>query len=108
MAKAKTESAGETTLSQADMVRAAVDELGMDAKPRAIQEHIRTKFNKTLPTTTISNYKSVMKRRGEGGGTNGRRRRGEGNIRIDDLEAVRGLFSRLGAEHVRRLVDVLA
>jgi hypothetical protein len=111
VARAKAES-GDKTMTQTGMVRAALEELGADAKPLAIQEHIKTKFNKELPTSIISNYKSVMKRKGAGNGAAGRGRRPGrpprgGGLQIADLEAVRALVRRLGADNVRRLVDVV-
>lgn len=110
MAKARSEN-GEKSVSQVDMVKKALEELGADAKPLAIQESIKSNFGKELPTTIISNYKSVLKRKGGGSSGSGRGRPrgsgGGGSIQIDDLETVRGLVSRLGADHVKRLVDVL-
>ena len=106
-----TESDG-TSLSKMDKVKAALATLGSNAKPEAIHEHILTTFNTDLPKTIISNYKSNIKRKGGGllrsSGKPGRKPAGGGDIRIDDLEAVRALVSRLGAAHVRRLVDVLS
>ncbi len=112
MAKSKGDS-GEKSVSQVDMVKKALEELGADAKPLAIQESIKANFGKDLPTTIISNYKSVLKRKGGGAAVSvaagrGRPTRGSGSIHLDDLEAVRGLVSKLGADQVRRLVDVLA
>lgn len=106
-------SESEKTVSQKEMVRLSIEELGADAKPQALQEQIKAKFNKELPTTIISNYKSVLKReQGEGasastGSTRGRKPSG-GSVQINDLEAVRALVNRLGAAHVRKLVDIFA
>jgi len=97
-----------------DMVRGALATLGPDAKPEKIHEHILTTYNEDLPKTIISNYKSNIKRKGEvvstagSPGRPGRKPAGNGEIRIDDLETVRSLVGRLGADHVRRLVDVLS
>jgi hypothetical protein len=95
-----------------DMVRGALATLGPDAKPEKIHEHILTTYNEDLPKTIISNYKSNIKRKGgvlvRSSGKPGRKPASSGEIRIDDLEAVRSLVGRLGAAHVRRLVDVLS
>lgn len=117
MAKAKVEKVEEVeagdreTPSQIKMVKAALDELGADAKPQQLQDRIREKFRTELSKSIISNYKSTLKRKGELGGpgvVSRGRRGGSGTIQLEDLETVRGLVSRLGAEQVRRLVEVLA
>ena len=117
MARGKGENGGVT---QADMVREALAALGADAKPKAVQAHVKEKHGKELSRIIISNYKSSMKRGklgGLAGGDAPRRGRprkaagaaaGGDSFRLDDLEAVRGLVSRLGAANVRRLVEVLA
>lgn len=118
MVKAKAEpaadAAGGANLTQADMVRAALGDLGVKAKPQAIQDHIKAKFGREITKGIISNYKSTMKKKGTIGG--GRRGPGRpraagagagGMVRLDDLEAVRTLVARIGAEQVVRLVNVL-
>jgi hypothetical protein len=120
MARTKASDGGPT---MADMVRAALNELGSDAKPTPIQDYIKTKFDKDVSKIIISNYKSNMKKKG---GTGKRRGRPPGSgkqsvdaapaiasaggkgIRLEDLAAVRGLVGRLGATQLRQLVDVLA
>jgi hypothetical protein len=104
---------GGEKVTQVDMVKDALQELGGNAKPLAIQEHIKSKFNKELSTTLISNYKSVMKRKAGGkhsAATGNGRRRGRppraSGIHVEDLETVQALVRRLGAENVRRLVAV--
>jgi hypothetical protein len=119
MAKAK----GDSGPTMADMVRAAIQELGASAKPTPIQEYIKSKFDKDVSKIIISNYKSTMKKKGKIGKRRGRPP-GSGNkqiaaapvkasaggkgIQLEDLAAVRGLVGRLGANQVRQLVDVLA
>ena len=91
-------------ITKAFMIRDAQAELGDDAAPLAIQEFIQSKFNKTIPTTTISNYKSVFKKKA--GGKSGKKRGGKG-LQIDDIETVTGLVRRLGAAQVKRLVAAI-
>lgn len=98
MAKATTKK-----ITKAFMIRDAQAELGADAAPIAIQAHIQSKFNKTIPTTTISNYKSVFKKKGGKGG----KKRGDKGLRIDDIETVTVLVRRLGADQVKRLVEAI-
>jgi hypothetical protein len=103
------------SISQMDMVRAALQELGPGAKLQAIQDHIKTTHGKELSKSIISNYKSNMKRKGELKGARRGRKPGPvaaagktgGSVRLDDLEVVRGLVSRLGADQLKRLVAVL-
>ena len=107
MAKAK--SNGEKGPSRMGMVREAMGELGAGAKPLAIQGHIKTKHGVELPTQIISNYKfQIRKQGGAKVRTRGRRGATGGPLQIEDFEAVRTLVNRLGADQVKRLVDVVA
>lgn len=109
--------------SKMGMVRTSLEELGKDAKPMAIQEHIQAKHGVEIPKIIISNYKStILKKKG-----GGRKKRGRPvgsksaiapvatgatssskGLRMEDIAAVSGLVGRLGAAQVRQLVDVLA
>jgi len=98
-------------VSQKEMVRLAIEQLGGEAKPLAIQEQIKAKFNLELPPTIISNYKSVLKR--DAGmtpkGTSPRGRKpARSSVQLSDLEAVKVLVGRLGSDQVHKLVDVFA
>ncbi|MBA2227363.1 MAG: hypothetical protein WHU94_12630 [Thermogemmata sp.] len=93
------ESGEKRSISQMQMVRLAMQAKGPDAKPGELQEYILNEFHHELPTNLISNYKSQIKRQSGGG-----RRQPQ----IEDLETVRNLIKRLGADQVKRLVDVLA
>ena len=109
MAKAKPD-AGAEKVTQIEMVRTAIDELGPDAKPQPMQAFIKDRFDTELAPNIISNYKSVLKRKGGGmvgggGGAGGKRGRKSG-AQFSDLETIRGLVTRLGAEQVKKLVDV--
>jgi hypothetical protein len=103
VAKSKPE-AGKMT--QKEMVRAAIDELGWDAKPQPMHDLIKTKFNTELAPNIISNYKSVLKRESGKGGTTGTKRGRKAGAQFADLEAIRGLVTRLGADQVKKLVDM--
>jgi hypothetical protein len=107
VAKGKTD---EKEPNMMDMVRAAMGELGMGAKPLALQAHIKEKFGKDMTTQMISNYKFQVRKQGGVKGGRGRGRRAVaavGGLQIEDFEAVRGLVSRLGADQVKRIVDVV-
>lgn len=115
MAKAKTDGGDKT--SKTDMVRAALDSLGMDAQPLDIQAYIKKEFNEDLKTQTISNYKfGIRKQAGQTGPGRGRGRRAvptptasgsAAGLQIADIEAVRKLVTRLGAAQLKQLVDVV-
>src|SRR5437660_204545 len=100
MARPKSDGGDGKPLTQKAMVRAGIRELGGGAKPHALHEHIKAKFEKDIPPNIISNYKSVLKREAAAGtGGNGTARRGRkpgtgGGIRVEDLEVVRGLVHR--------------
>ena len=79
--------------------------LGSDAKPLAMQAHIKQKFDKVLPTQIISNYKfQVRKHAARRPAAVAVPPRG---LKIEDFEAVRGLVTRLGADQVKRIADVV-
>jgi hypothetical protein len=105
VAKGKSE-AGKVT--QKEMVRAAITELGWEAKPQPMHDLIKTKFNTELAPNIISNYKSVLKRENgkTASGTGGAKRGRKAGAQFTDLEAVRGLVTRLGADQVKKLVDM--
>ena len=108
MAKGKSEASG-SKVTQIEMVRAAIEELGWDAKPQPMQVLVKEKFNIDLAANIISNYKSVLKREGTTAGassTAGAKRGRKAGAQFADLEAVRGLVSRLGAAQVKELVEV--
>ena len=108
MARGKSD-AGGAKLTQKEMVRAAIEELGWEAKPLPMQAIIKEKFNTELPANIISNYKSVLKRDGGASsspGPAGAKRGRTAGAQVADLEAVRGRVSRLGAAQVKELVEV--
>jgi hypothetical protein len=85
------------------MVRRAMEEIGADAKPLAMQTHIKNKYGAELPANIISNYKSQIKRKN--GSVSGRGRKA--GLQVEDFETVRNLVRRLGAEQVKRIVSVV-
>ena len=104
MAKSKPD--GKVTQKQ--MVRDALGEKGWQVPPLELQEYIKDKYETELATNVISNYKSVIKKED---GTSGASDAGAtklgrkvvGGLDMADLEAVKGLVSRLGAEQVKKL-----
>ena len=95
-------------VSQKEMVRIALEEKGAGAGPAELAPVIKEKFGVDLANNIISNYKSVLKRAGGKGGKGGGGRRGrKPGAAFSDLEAVRGLVNRLGADQVKELVEVV-
>ena len=98
--------------NKAQMVRDALAALGSDAKPAAIQDHIKSAGGPEIPTVMISSYKSSMKAKG---GKRGRRGRpagtrtggGGGGGIIGDIATVRGLIERHGKADLVKLIDVV-
>jgi hypothetical protein len=99
--------------NKAQMVRDALAALGKDAKPVAIQEHIKAAGGPEIPTVMISSYKSSMKAKGgRGGKGGGRRGRPAGSGRhggglIGDIATVRGLIDRHGKADLVKLIDAV-
>lgn len=105
---ARPKGSGGEKVNKMALVRAAIPELGGDPSPQELHDHILATHGVDIPNNVLSNYKSVIKSKGAGGGTGRRgRRAGGGGIQVADLEAVRGLVDRLGADQVKQLVDVL-
>lgn len=98
MAKGKRE--GKVT--QKAMVQAALDEKGMDAGPTELGAVIKERYNVELANGVISNYKSIIK--GESG--KGAKRGRKSGPQLADFQAVCALVSKLGADQVRKLVDM--
>ena len=105
MAKSKRE--GKVT--QKSMVEAALGEKGWGASPLELQSSIRDKFGVEMPTNYISNYKSQLKSGGAKAGAKAGAKRGpkpKAGVQFADLEAVQGMVNRLGADQVKKLVEV--
>ena len=110
---------GSKTPSKMAAVRLALGTLGYDAKPPALDDHIRKTWGLEIPHNMISSYKSQLKGKLKKGGKGGRRGRppaGEssvskdagGNISMKDLQDVKSLAGRLGIGKLRKLVEVLS
>ena len=119
MAKAKAKDGADSSggdgaaLTQREMVKRALKDLGYDAKTQAIHEHIRDQFKRTLSNNIISSYKSNLRR--EAGVAKGRGGRPPGRgsaahrapLDVKDVQTIKELVERLGAERVRELIQVL-
>lgn len=106
-------------MTKAEAVRQTLAKLGNDVKPNDIVNHVKSAFGLEMSYDMASTYKSAAlkkaggKRRGRKPGrkpavaaTNGRR--AGGSISMADIQAVKDLADRLGADKVRQLAEVLA
>lgn len=100
MARGKSEG----TVTQKQMVQAALDDKGWKVKAVELQSAIKEKYGVELRTSLISNYKSIIKR--EGRKKPGRKPGAKGGVQFSDLETVRALVERLGADQVAKLIEV--
>jgi len=100
-------------------VKQALTDLGNDAMPVQIREHIRKKFGLVMDTNLISNYKSTLKReagkkaaapqpKGRSVASPAKKIGAAGGISLDDIRAVKQLVARLGADRLRELAEVLS
>ncbi len=105
-----------------DAVRQALNSLGRDAKPPALDSYIRDHFGMSIPHNMISSYKSQLrsKKKGGKGGRRGRPPASESakaveavaeerqRVSFKDLQEVKNLAGRLGIAKLQKLVEVLA
>jgi hypothetical protein len=113
--------------NKTEAVRRALDELGWDARPLDIKEHVKKYYGVTISTKVISVYKGKLAKRGRRRGKRGRRakaaapavpavvvpaapRAGGRDAAIDlgDLRALKDLSERIGTGRLRELVELLA
>jgi hypothetical protein len=110
--------------SKTEAVRRALEELGPDAKPLAIQEHVKDRYGVEITTKVISVYKGKLGKRGRKRGRPGRKPKaevvaaaaprvaghvaGHAEVTIKDLRAIKELSDRVGAGRLRELLELLA
>lgn len=102
MAKSKPE--GKVTQKQ--MVRDALAAKGWKVPPLELQEYIKEAHGVELAINVISNYKSVIKKAEGAGGAPAPGKAAAAGLNMADLEAVKGLVNRLGAEQVKKLASM--
>ena len=95
--------------SKMQLVRNAMAALGADAKPLAIQNHVKEAGGIDLPPGMISSYKSMIQKkdgmpskRSTSGGSSG-----GGSFKIEDLERIQALINSVGAPQLLKLVHAL-
>lgn len=112
--KAKTEEQGNgggEKVNKMDCVRQVLDQIGYDAKPKAIQEEVKNRFGFEMDANMISNYKSYLSKRASGQSglmRGGRGRRKGGEITMEDVRIIREMTQRLGSDRVRELTQMFS
>ena len=99
-----------------EAVRNYIKEHG-DEGPMAVAEAVSKQVGKKISPTYVSNIKSMMKKKGRGkkrGRKPGMQKQlvrgvaANGSVDLITLEAVKEIVRRVGAENVKRLIDILA
>jgi hypothetical protein len=99
-------------ISKTEMVKRALGTLGFDAKPLELKAHIKKEFGTDMDPQHISNYKSNLKKtKSKPGPKKGRPKSASvaaavGGFSLQDIEAVKEVADRIGADKVRQLVEV--
>jgi hypothetical protein len=100
---------GDKGVSKMDLVRQALQELGDEAKPKDIFEHVKSRHGIEITPTMISSYKSSILSKEAGRSLAGRLgRAGNISVSLTDLEQVQRLIDRVGAAQLQHLIRVLA
>ena len=114
-------------ISKLGAVKKALKELGKDAMPAKIQEHVKEKFGLEMTTSHVSNYKSLLLRKkkrkkavaGNGDGVEAPAAAAAPSVKatsapvagsavsLDDVAAVKQLVGRMGEEQLKSLIKVL-
>ncbi len=117
-------------MSKLDAVRQALKDLGTDAMPIAIQTHVLKAYGVDMSTAHVSNYKTMILR-GDKPGKKRRKRRknikaeavvavvaakavapvsvsSSATVTVAEIEAVKGLVSRVGESTLKELIDVIS
>ena len=108
-----------TPANRLETVRRALDELGQDAMPRDIQQHVQERYGMAMTPEHVSTYKSSLLRKRKG--RRGRKpkkegapapapsaARGEATITLRDLRALKELADRLGGAKLRELAELVS
>ena len=111
MAQDKSEmskSSNDKGISKMEAVRRALDRLGADAKPLKMKPYIQKKFGINMNANMISSYKSSVNKKEASQSRLSRRpgRTAASDFTLEDIQAVKQLTERMGAETVRELADL--
>jgi hypothetical protein len=101
-------------MSKMDAVRQTLAQLGAGAKPLEIKEFLKSRYSIDMSPGMISNYKSTInaggksKLIGRGRGRPSSAMSAAGGFTLQDIQAVKQVADRIGADKVRELASVLA
>lgn len=96
-------------VTKKEAVERALAELGRDAQPLAIQQHIKERYGLDMERSHISNYKTnLLKQRRTTARKPGGRAAAANGFSLDEIRAVKEIVDRIGAEKVRQLAEALA
>jgi hypothetical protein len=121
MVRSRLQEDGSARINKRQAVREAMEGMGMDAAPAAIQSHLREKLGLDLSTNMISSYKSQIRNQA---GLQSKRRNRRGrprmslrgvsgvdlasdDISLKDLRILKEMANRLGADRLRALFEIL-
>lgn len=108
---AEESTAADKKISGMEAVRRALKKHGYDVKTQTAKDYILKEFGLNLTNNKVSAYKSNIRRdagltRTRGGNSNGARGAAGGALQMKDIQAVKELVGRLGANQVRDLIAV--
>lgn len=101
MAKAKPV---DDKVNKSAIVGEAIEALGGDPGPKAIQEYVKQHHNLDLKYALVASYKSNYKAKRGGGG---RRGGGTGQVSLNDLTALKELVDRVGESRIQEMITTL-
>jgi hypothetical protein len=106
------------SISKMEAVRRVLASSGKDTMPLEIQDQLKKQFNIKMDATVISTYKSSILKKGtpkkavklgRPGGSSVKSAKVSGSgISIEDIQAVKSLAEKIGAEKLKQLAEVLA
>lgn len=112
MAKAKAEAANGELPSKMKMVEAAMDTLGLDTAPGALQPWIQEKYHTEIDKQMISSYASQIRKKRRGGASGSVRlpaaHAAAGTIGVRDVALLSDLIERVGPAELQSLIKVLS
>ena len=100
-------------VNKMEVMRQALAKLGSDAKPLDLQKFVLQQFGVKMTTQMISTYKSAITRKGELASASSAKTKAKAAahannaVNLEDIEAVKELADRIGADKLKRLADVL-
>ena len=98
-------------VSNCEQAKPLLQVLGSDAMPLEIRDFLKKEFGVDMDAQTISNYKSTLKNKSRRGP---KRRTGPAPVKapsgftLQDIQAVKEMADRIGADKVRQLAEVLS